>query len=155
MMADREPVALFLSYAQKDESLLRKLEIHLSLLKRQGLISVWHNRKIVPGMDWDEEIGERLEQASIILLLVSSDFLASDYCYQIEMRRALERHQAGQAQVIPIAMRLADWSGAPFAGLQALPTNAKAITSRQAMALSQSPQAIPGLGGIGKTQIAI
>ncbi|GLV56312.1 tetratricopeptide repeat protein [Dictyobacter sp. S3.2.2.5] len=191
---------------------------HLSSLERQGLISTWFDRKIAPGTDWARTIDERLDHASIILLLVSSDFLASDYCYQVEMKRALARDQAGQARVIPVILRPADWKGALFSHLQVLPTDGKAITvwsnrdeafvdvvtgirraiedlallpasspraalpsiwsipyprnpffmgrdevlsqlhaqlqAGQTMALSQSPTAISGLGGIGKTQIA-
>src|SRR2546421_11087118 len=128
MKTYQNAVSVFLSYAHKDKSLLRKLETHLSLLRRQGLISTWDNQEIVAGTDWAKMIDQRLEHASIILLLVSPDFLASDYCYQVEMKRALARHQAGEARVIPIAIRPADWAGAPFAYLEALPTDAKAIT---------------------------
>ncbi len=212
------PVEVFCSYAHEDEAWLRKLETHLSLLKQQGLISLWHDRLISPGTNWVQAIDSRLETASVILLLVSADFLASDYCYSIEMKRALERQEAGEARVVPILVSHVDWSHAPFAHLQALPTDAKPIASRrdknrvladvaagirrviedmpqlsasapravlpaiwnipylrnpfflgrddelaqvrhhlqggQATALSQ-PQAISGLGGIGKTQIAV
>jgi len=212
------PVPLFLSYAHEDKLLLRKLEVHLSLLKRQGYISTWYDRQIDAGVDWAEAVNKYLAQSAIILLLVSPDFLASDYCYQVEMRHALERHEAGQAQVIPIILRPSDWNGAPFASLQVLPTNGKPVTTwrnvdnafiditngirrvvealplysnspsdttfplvwnipyprnlfftghselllhlhtqlqhERAMALSQT-LAISGLGGIGKTQIAI
>src|SRR5438874_2288017 len=96
------PLTIFYSYAHEDESLQKQLERHLSLLRRQGLISGWHDRQIVAGTEWAQEIDARLETASIILLLISSDFLASDYCYGIEMQRALERHQRGEARVIPI-----------------------------------------------------
>jgi hypothetical protein len=129
MTTDRDMISVFLSYIKKDEPLLRKLEIHLSLLKRQRLISTWDNRQIVAGTDWAKEVDQRLEQASIILLLVSADFLASDYCYEREMQRALQRHEAGQARVIPIIIRPCDWKSAPFAHLQPLPTAAKAVTT--------------------------
>ena len=112
----------------EDELLRVELEKHLSLLHRQGLIAAWHHRHILAGTDWTEAIDTHLEQASIILLLVSSDFLASNYSYGIEMQRAIARHEAKQALVIPILLRPVDWQGAPFAHLQALPTNAKAIT---------------------------
>ncbi len=122
-------VEVFCSYAPEDEMWLRKLETHLSLLKRQGLISVWHDRLIAPGADWAKTIDIHLETASVILLLVSADFLASDYCYSIEMKRALERQEAGEAQVIPILVRVVDWKDAPFAYLQVLPTDANPIAS--------------------------
>src|SRR5713226_5126476 len=98
MITPQNSIKVFLSYAHEDEPLLRKLETHLSLLKRQGLISTWYDRQIVPGTNWAATIDEQLEQASIILLLVSADFLASDYCYGVEMQRALQRHQAKQAR---------------------------------------------------------
>ncbi|MBV9228495.1 MAG: toll/interleukin-1 receptor domain-containing protein, partial [Chloroflexi bacterium] len=129
MMTQHEPIVLFLSYAHEDEALLRQLETHLGLLKQQGVISIWYDRQIAPGTDWATTIDNRLEQAAIILLLISPDFLASDYCYQVEMRRALQLHRAGQARVIPIVLRPTDWKDAPFAHLQALPTDARAITT--------------------------
>jgi nucleoside phosphorylase len=125
----KPPIEVFLSYAPEDEELLRQLEKHLSLLKRQGVIATWHDRQIVAGMDRAQIIDQQLEQAQMILLLVSADFVASDYCYGHELQRALERHWAGQAQVIPILLRPVDWQGTPFAHLQALPTNGKAVTS--------------------------
>ncbi len=124
----RFPIEVFYSYAGEDELLRAELEKHLSLLQRQGLIAAWHNRLVPAGTDWTETIDTHLERASVILLLVSADFLASNYCYGIEMQRALERHEAKLAHVIPILLRPVDWKLAPFAHLQALPTNAKAIT---------------------------
>jgi len=123
-----EPISIFYSYSHKDERLREKLEEHLALLKRQGVISVWHDRRIVAGTEWANQIGEHLESARIILLLVSSSFLASDYCYGKEMERALERHDKGEAKVFPTILRPCDWHGAPFAKLQALPKDAKAVT---------------------------
>src|SRR2546421_2433710 len=87
------PLSVFISYAHEDEPWRERLEAHLSLLRRQGLIANWHDRQILAGEEWSQEIDEHLEAASIILLLISPDFLASDYCYEIEMQRALERHQ--------------------------------------------------------------
>ena len=128
MTKQPEPVTLFLSYAHKDEVLRCELEVHLSGLRREGLISTWHDRQIVPGTEWAQVIDTHLEAASIILLLVSADFLASDYCYDIEMQRALERHRHGEASVIPIILRPCDWQHSPFAHLQCLPRNSKPIT---------------------------
>ena len=109
------PVEVFYSCAHEDEAFRHTLEKHLSLLRRQGLIKAWHDRHILPGIDWAQAIDEHLESASVILLLVSADFLASDYCSGVEMKRALERHQANQARVIPILLRPTDWQDAPFA----------------------------------------
>ena len=129
MQDSSTPVEVFYSYAHEDEAFRNKLEKHLSLLQRQGLITAWHDRHILPGADWAQAIDEHLERASVILLLISADFLASDYCYGLEMQRALERQQANEARVIPILLRPVDWKGAPFAHLQALPTGAKPITT--------------------------
>src|SRR5260370_19839659 len=111
------PITLFYSYAHEDELLRNELEKHLSLLRRQSLITEWHDRQILAGEEWAHDIDQHLEVASIILLLVSPDFLASDYCYDVEIQRALERHRRGEARVIPIILRPVDWHVAPFARL--------------------------------------
>jgi len=126
--ATEKPVRLFYSYAHKDEALRNELETHLKLLQRTGVISEWHDRKIEPGDDWKKSIDENLENADIILLLVSADFIASDYCYEKEMKRALERQDAREATVIAVVVRDVNWKKAPFAKLQALPKDAKAVT---------------------------
>src|SRR5919205_442800 len=124
-----EPLELFYSYSHRDGDLRDELETHLSMLKRQRAISQWHDRGIVAGEEWGGEIDEHLKTADIILLLVSANFLASDYCYDIELGLAMERHEAGEARVVPIILRPCDWSGAPFGKLQALPKNAKPVTT--------------------------
>jgi hypothetical protein len=123
------PLEVFYSYAHEDETLRDKLEEHLATLKRQGAIVGWHDRAIGAGQEWRHEIDEHVRSAHVILLLISSSFLASDYCHEVEMRLALERHAAGEAVVIPIILRPVDWSGAEFAHLQALPLNAKPVTT--------------------------
>jgi WD40 repeat protein len=123
------PVEVFYSYADADESLRIELEKHLSLLRHERLITTWHQRQITAGTNRSETIDEHLNKASIILLLISSDFVASDYCYGIELQRALERHNAGEARVIPILLRPVDnWQGTPFGKLQALPRSGIPIT---------------------------
>jgi SAM-dependent methyltransferase len=122
------PIKLFYSYSHTDEALRVQLEKHLSLLKRQGLISGWHDREIAAGAEWAGEINRNLEEADIILLLVSADFIDSKYCYDVELKRAMERHASGSACIIPIILRPCDWQTAPFGKLQALPTDAKALT---------------------------
>ncbi len=107
-----------------------KLEKQLRALKRQGIIDVWHDREISAGTEWEREIDKHLNSAQIILLMVSPDFMDSDYCYSIEMKRAMERHERGEARVIPVILRPVYWQGAPFGKLQALPTDAKPIMSR-------------------------
>ncbi|MEI7870090.1 MAG: TIR domain-containing protein [Candidatus Methylumidiphilus sp.] len=124
-----KPLEVFFSYAHEDEALRDELAKHLSLLKRQGVISEWHDREITAGSQWKDQIDGHLESASIILLLVSADFLNSDYCYDIEMNRALERDARGEACVIPIILRPVDWQGAPFGRLQCLPKDAEPVTS--------------------------
>jgi hypothetical protein len=118
------PVEIFCSSAHEDDDWRQKLETHLSLLKRHGLISLWHDRQIPPGTDWAKTIDTHLETASVILLLVSANFFASDYCYGIEMKRAMARQETNEARVIPILIRPVDWKDAPFAHLQVLPTDA-------------------------------
>jgi hypothetical protein len=218
MTARPAPPEVFYSYADADEPLRNELDKHLSLLKHEGLITTWHHRQIIAGTDLTEALDRHLNDASIILLLISSDFVASDYCYGTEMQRALRRHELGEAHVIPILLRPVDWQSAPFGKLKALPSNGTPITqwrnrdaaftdvtqslrialedirhltmsapptafphiwdipyprnpvftgreevltrladtlkASQPTALSQ-PQAISGLGGIGKTQIAV
>lgn len=121
-------VRVFFSYSHKDENLRDELETHLKLLQRQGIISTWHDRKIGAGNEWKQEIDNNIESANIILILISSDFIASDYCYDNEMKRALERHEKGEATVIPIIVRDVSWSIAPFAKLQVLPRDGLAVT---------------------------
>ncbi|HEX8775481.1 MAG TPA: TIR domain-containing protein [Pyrinomonadaceae bacterium] len=127
--AGPRPIELFFSYSHRDEKLRDELEKHLAMLKRQGLIEGWHDRKILASSEWAGEIDAYLDRADIILLLISADFLNSNYCYGVEMKRAIERHQAGEARVVPILLRECDWKSSPFAKLHALPTDAKPITN--------------------------
>lgn len=124
----KKPLKLFYCYAREDKALRNELDIHLSSLKRQNLVTSWHDGEIGPGTEWEKEIDTHLRNADIILLLVTPHFLASDYCYEIEMKHALERHQAGTVRVIPIILRHTFWQDAPFSSLQILPTDAKPVT---------------------------
>ena len=214
----RVPVEVFYAYVPEDRRWLVRLEKHLSLLKHQRLISTWHSGLLTAGAEAAQDITDHLNRAALILLLVSPDFLASDVCYDGTMQRALERHEANEARVIPILLRpVADWQSAPFAHLLSLPTDGKFISTwsnqdvafadvaagirrtledlsllpaslpqvafpalwnvpfarnpfflgrdellvrlRSRLSASQAalgqPQAISGLGGVGKTQLAI
>ena len=126
--APTRAIEVFYSYAHEDERLQKRLEKQLSLLKRQGQITNWHNREITAGMEWTREIDKHLNAAQIILLLVSPDYISSDYCYSVEMGRAIERHKRGEAHLIPVLLRPAHWKGAPFGELKALPTNNRPVT---------------------------
>jgi internalin A len=125
----KEVMRVVFSYSHKDEELRDQLETHLKLLQRQGVISTWHDRKIKPGDEWEGVIDENFQRADLILLLVSSDFVASDYCYEIEMRTALERHEKVEAKVVPIILRACQWRDALFGKLQALPKDGKPVMS--------------------------
>ena len=122
-------VALFFWYSHRDRELRDELERHLAILQRQGLISAWHDRQIGAGTEWAGAIDAHLEAAGIVLLLISADFLSSRYCYDKEMTRALARHAAGEARVIPVLLRAAEWQDAPFNHLQALPSGGAPVTS--------------------------
>jgi hypothetical protein len=120
---------VFFSYSHKDEALRDRLETHLAMLKREGTIETWHDRRITAGDDFAGVIDERIETAHLILLLVSADFLNSNYCYDVEMKRAMARQVAGEARVIPIILRHCDWQSAPFGKLLAAPKDGKPIVS--------------------------
>lgn len=120
--------SVFFSYCHVDEAMRDQLEVQLSMLKRQGVISTWHDRRIRAGENFSAAIDEHVNQDEIILLLISPDFLASEYCYNIEMTRALERHYANQAIVIPVILRVCDWRNTPLSELLFTPRDARAIT---------------------------
>jgi len=117
------------SYAREDEALRGKLEKQLAILRRQGLIATWHDRRIGAGTEWAQQIAGELEAADLILLLVSSDFLASDYIFDVELKRAMEHHEARTARVVPIILRPCLWQRGAFVKLQALPRDGEPITS--------------------------
>jgi hypothetical protein len=119
---------VFISYSHSDEALRADLEKHLSLLKRQGLVDIWSDHCIRPGEAFGTAISAGLESSNIVLLLISVDFLNSDYCFSIEMTRAMEKHARGDAVVVPIILRPCDWHSAPFGQLKALPTDGKPVT---------------------------
>ncbi len=219
MSAKPTPIEVFLSYTSEDESLRLELEKHLSVLKQEGLITIWHKGRMGVGKDRDKELDEHLSTASVIVLLLSAGFAASEACVGVEVRRAMQRQEAGEAYVLLVLLRpMDDWRNMPFGRLAALPSNGVPVTewsdthaafadvaqgirsvvkegklpegveppaplssicnipyprnpfftgrdelldrlstalrTGQATALSQ-PQAITGLGGVGKTQVAV
>ena len=128
------PVSLFYSYAHEDEALRGELAGHLKILERRGLISAWHDRRIVPGQAWGQAIDQHLTTADLVLLLVSKDFIGSDYIWGVELAQAMQRQQAQQCEVVPILVRAVDIDPAdaedlPFLKLQALPPGLLPVTS--------------------------
>jgi hypothetical protein len=129
---------VFISYSHKDRKFRDELATHLSNLRNQGVISDWYDGDIPPGTEWKPQIMHHLQTAQIILLLISANFMASNFCYGIELQEAIDRHDANQARVLPIVIRPTDWEGAPFAKLQMLPSDARPVsawTNRDAASL--------------------
>ena len=124
-----EPIEMFISYSHRDEDLKDELYVHLANLTRQKKIKPWQDRAIEAGTEWDAAIKANLESAGVILLLITPRFIASEYCFDKEMQRAMERHAEGSARVIPVIMKPCDWQGTPFSKLQVLPKDAKPVTS--------------------------
>ena len=127
-MTNPDSVRLFYSYSHRDEQYREQLEAHLAALRRQNLIEEWNDREIVPGQEWQGVIDNKLEASKVILLLVSADFINSDYCYETEMRRAVEKHERREAIVVPVIIRPADWHETPFGRIQAIPKDGKPVT---------------------------
>jgi hypothetical protein len=121
-------IEIFCCYARKDQALLSELKAHLMPLQRRGLIKIWADTDIGAGIEWEKEIEKHLDTAQIILLLVSADFMNSEYCYSTEMKRAIERHNQKEACVIPIILRPVHWQDI-LGNIQALPTDAKPVMS--------------------------
>jgi hypothetical protein len=120
---------IFLSYAHADEDLKKELDKHLMPLKRSGKIETWNDRELIAGQEWNEEILSELNKAEIILLLISSDFIASQYIWEKELTTAMNRHNEGTAKVVPVIIKNCLWQDMPFAKLQALPRNAKPVAA--------------------------
>ena len=123
-----KPKRIFLSYAHEDEKMKEKLEKHCSTLRRVKGTILWNDRDIKASEEWAKHIDENLKKADIVLLLISDDFMASDYCYSVEMAKAMELRKEGKIKVVPIILRPVDLSGTPFMKLQALPKDAKPVS---------------------------
>jgi hypothetical protein len=122
---------LFISYSHNDERWADRLRDHLAALRQEGLVEDWYDRKIQPGENWEEAIATELNRSNVIIPLISANFLASDYCTGIEMTKALELHERGEARIVPIILRAVDWEGTSFGKLQALPRDGKPILSHR------------------------
>lgn len=120
---------IFISYSHKDESYLEDLTTHLATFRRGDFAIEWHDRKLIAGQTWEEEIHKELESSDIIIFLVSADFINSDYCYSIEAKRALEKHDARESTLIPVIIRHCDWQPLPFAKIQGCPKDGKPVNA--------------------------
>jgi len=123
------PLEIFFSYAHEDEDLMDDVRRQLIVYEGNGRILKWHDRMIPPGTEWRDHIDSKLEAAQVVLLFMSPHSIESRYCYEIEGEAALQRHQAGKARVIPIVLRPCPWEATPFGALQALPADAKPIST--------------------------
>lgn len=118
----------FISYSHRDAASLERLHKHMSMLRREGEIDDWYDREILAGGDIDNEIAAQLDTCELFLPLVSADFIASDYCYEKEMQRAIERHEAGEIRVVPIIVQPCDWQSSPLGRLKAVPKDGKPVS---------------------------
>ena len=119
----------FISYSHKDELALGRLHTHLAMLRRENLIDAWYDREILAGGDIDNDIAAQLKQSEVFIALVSPDFLASDYCYDKEMQRAIKRCKAGEIRIVPIIVEPCDWKSSPLNQFKALPKDGKPISN--------------------------
>lgn len=126
---NERPLRLFISYAQQDHSMFQRLEAHLGLLKRQGLVATWHDWQIAPGQNIRQETQRQIDEADAIVLLISADYFASDACFQIHLERALQRQREQKIHILPIIIRPVDWKNAPFKDLPVLPANGVPVAS--------------------------
>lgn len=126
-----EPPLLFISYSHVDEPYCDKLVKHLSSLKREGLIRIWHDRALTPGSQFDQEIENQLSESDLVIILVSADFIASEYCFSKEMLKAMEDYKYGYGIVVPVIIRPVDWTHTPFGNLLALPKDGKPVVTWQ------------------------
>jgi len=124
-----QPYNVFTIYAREDARLLSELLSQLKPLEISGRIKVWSDREINPGVQWEQEIVSHLDTADIILILVSPAYYNSEYIHRVEIKRAVERHQRGEATVLPIIVRPCSFEDDPVvSSLQVLPTDGKAVT---------------------------
>ncbi len=123
-----DPIKLFFCYSREDEILRKRLEQHLETMKREGLVVLWCDRDITAGKDFLQEIKLHLDTSDILLALVSPAFMSSNYCYDVELRRALDKYIFGELRIIPIILKPVEWKDTPLGNLQALPLDGKPVT---------------------------
>jgi hypothetical protein len=120
---------IFMSYSHADEWLKDELVAHFAALKRNGLVDVWHDRRIPAGRILHDEIDANLQSSHLFLFLISTDFIDSDYCFHKEYQEAVKRRQAGEAEIVPIIIRPCDWDVGGLRRFNALPKDGVPVTS--------------------------
>jgi len=128
-MPTSSPAEVFISYSYNDEELFKQLEKYLTVLTRSGKIRIWHGRKIPPGDEWKKLIDDHIQSADLVLLLVSVDFLVSEYCFNVEFESALKRYAIGTTRIIPIILHPCPWPETPIGRFEVLPTDGEPIAS--------------------------
>jgi TIR domain len=128
MMESRRPIKVFYSYAHADREWQERLASHLEVFKQQKRLTEWDISAIQPGTELSKEIDHQLSTSDLILLLLSSHYLASRYCSTMEMPRAIEQHERGKARTIPILLSPVSWKQIPPGALQVLPSNRIPLT---------------------------
>ena len=138
-MPAQKPVTLFFCYAPEDEELRRKLDDHLALLVRGGVVESWSGGAVGAGAEWRSALDRQMERADVILLLVSAAFLASDHLYDVELRRALGRREAGRSEVLGVLLRPCDWNHEELASVRMLPERINAAGAREVVPVTSLP----------------
>lgn len=120
-------IKVFISYAHEDEKYKNELAKHVSALVRQGVLEEWNDRQVKAGDEWDQAIKSKLNQANIILFLVSKNFIASDYINDVEIHNAITRHKKGEVRIVPILINYCFFDGSPIAQFPIFPKGNKPI----------------------------
>jgi hypothetical protein len=123
------PYKIFLSYSHDDSVLLDKFRQHLTTLQRNEKIELWYDREMIPGDNLDHEISTKLEDADIAMFLVSSSFLASYYCYDVELKKIIDRKENSEVRVIPVILHHCDWLESKLGDYLGVPSNGDPISS--------------------------
>lgn len=128
-MTSKNPIKVFISYAKEDTSFMHELTKHLKVFEKNNIIEIWHDALIAPGENWKEEIKVHIQDAHVIILLISADFMASDYIDNIEISKSLDRSRKRETVIIPIIIRPTNYSSLEISKYQALPKDGKPVST--------------------------
>lgn len=124
--AGKPEVRVFVSYSHVDKEIRRRLETHLAPLKADS-VATWFDGDMEAGERLDTVIARALREAHVFVGLISSDYLASHYCWKIEYRRAMNRRARGTMRVVAVVVRPCDWKSTPAAGFKLLPEDGRTL----------------------------